>query len=191
VTSHRRPAPRLPVVTGEPFERVVEHHGDTVLRVCRAVLGRSAAADDAWSETFLSALRAYPSLPAGSNIEAWLVTIAHRRALDQVRAAARRPIPMPDPPDRPATDPLADPQNHPRLGGEVDDLWAAVAALAPRQRQTIAYHYLAGLPYTEVARLIGGTPTAARRAAADGIATLRRNYPGPTPPGSHQTGDRT
>ena len=46
----------------QPFEAIVAQHGPTVLRVCRAVLGR-ADADDAWSETFLAALRAYPDLP--------------------------------------------------------------------------------------------------------------------------------
>ena len=73
----------------QPFEAVVAAHGGTVLRVCRAVLG-AADADDAWSETFLAAMRAYPGLPADANVEAWLVTIAHRKAIDVTRAAARR-----------------------------------------------------------------------------------------------------
>src|SRR3954452_20643024 len=64
-----------------PFEVIVEKHGPTVLRVCLGVIG-AAEADDAWSETFLSAMKAYPSLPDGANVEAWLVTIAHRRATD-------------------------------------------------------------------------------------------------------------
>jgi DNA-directed RNA polymerase specialized sigma24 family protein len=50
----------------------------------------------------------------------------------------------------------------------------AFAALPPRQKQSVAYHYLAGLPYAEVAAILGGSADAARRAAADGIATLRR-----------------
>ncbi len=41
----------------QPFEKVVEEHGRTVLRVCRALLA-SHDADDAWSETFLSACAA-------------------------------------------------------------------------------------------------------------------------------------
>ena len=45
------------------FDAAVQRHGPTVLRVCRAVLGPGADADDAWSETFLSALRAWPDLP--------------------------------------------------------------------------------------------------------------------------------
>jgi DNA-directed RNA polymerase specialized sigma24 family protein len=53
------------------------------------------------------------------------------------------------------------------------DLWAAVAALPDKQRQAIAYHYFAGLPYAEVADIVGGTAEAARRAASDGIKALR------------------
>ena len=63
----------------KPFEQIVDEHGPTVLRVCRAVLG-PADAEDAWSETFLSALKAYPDLDPDANVEAWLVTIAHRQA---------------------------------------------------------------------------------------------------------------
>jgi RNA polymerase sigma factor (sigma-70 family) len=145
-----------------PFEQLVTEHGPTVLRVCRAVVS-GPDADDAWSETFLAALRAYPDLPDGANVEAWLVTIAHRKAIDVTRARDRRPVPVPAPPDRAVEPPLPD-----------DTVERALATLTPRQRQAVAYHHLGGLPYREVAALIGGTPEAARRAAADGIATLRR-----------------
>ena len=151
----------------QPFEAIVAKHGPTVLRVCRAVLG-PVAADDAWSETFLSAMRAYPKLRPGSNVEAWLVTIAHRKAIDQLRAQSGRAIPIRDLPETPSRDGVP--------GGWESDLWAALEALPLKQRQTIAYHYLAGLPYADVATVMGGSPEAARRAAADGIATLRRTY---------------
>jgi RNA polymerase sigma factor (sigma-70 family) len=154
-------------VRQEPFEAVVARHGPTVLRVCRAVLGPDAA-EDAWSETFLSALQAYPTLRPGSNVEAWLVTIAHRKAIDQGRARARRAVPTDELPERPMT--------HPLPGGWESDLWSALQGLPPKQRQTLAYHYLAGLPYADVADIVGGTAEAARRAAADGIATLRKRY---------------
>jgi DNA-directed RNA polymerase specialized sigma24 family protein len=59
------------------------------------------------------------------------------------------------------------------------DLWDAVSALPLKQRQAVAYHYLAGLPYAEVAGLIGGTTEAARKAASDGIKTLRGTLASP------------
>jgi RNA polymerase sigma factor (sigma-70 family) len=148
-----------------PFEVVVERYGPTVLRVCRAVVGRDDA-DDAWSETFLSAMKAYPGLPEDANVEAWLVTIAHRRAIDVGRASSRRPVPSERVVER-ATD-----HDHWESGA---DVVAALARLPDKQRQAIAYHYLAGLPYAEVAAILGGTAEAARRAAADGIAALRRH----------------
>jgi RNA polymerase sigma factor (sigma-70 family) len=149
----------------EPFERVVAAHGATVLRVCRAVVG-PVDADDAWSETFLAALGAYPHLPADANVEAWLVTIAHRKAVDVVRRAARHAVPVADVPDRPVL-----------TAGRDLDLWSALAALPTKQRQVVAYHHLGGLPYDDIAALVGGTAAAARRAASDGVATLRRTYP--------------
>ena len=85
----------------QPFEAIVAEHGQVVMRVCRALLG-PVDADDAWSETFLSAMKAYPDLPADANIEAWLVTIAHRKAIDITRTASRRAVPVADPPDAPA-----------------------------------------------------------------------------------------
>ena len=157
----------------QPFEAVVAAHGATVLRVCRAVLG-PVDADDAWSETFLSAMKAYPDLPADANVEAWLVTIAHRKAIDITRAAARgadtrRPDPGRQCGGRCRTAPAT----------ALTATWPMrVAGLPAKQRQAVAYHYLAGLPYAEVAAIVGGTADAVRRAAADGIATLRRVYPG-------------
>ena len=150
----------------QPFEAVVAAHGGTVLRVCRAVLG-AADSDDAWSETFLAAMRAYPGLPADANVEAWLVTIAHRKAIDVTRAAARRAVPVAEVPENGAAAD-ASPRG---LDGDLAD---ALTRLPARQKQAVAYHYLAGLPYSDVAAILGGSPEAARRAAADGIAKLRR-----------------
>jgi RNA polymerase sigma factor (sigma-70 family) len=150
----------------QPFEAVVTDHGPAVLRVCRAVVG-PIDADDAWSESFLSAMKAYPDLPANANVEAWLVTIAHRKAVDIARARTRRAIPTDEVPERPSA-PIAE---------RNDELADALARLPDKQKQSVAYHYLAGLPYSDVAAILGGSTEAARRAAADGVATLRRTYP--------------
>ncbi|MEU3271442.1 sigma-70 family RNA polymerase sigma factor [Saccharomonospora sp. NPDC006951] len=153
------------MATEQPFERIVTEHGAVVLRVCRAVLGRGPDADDAWSETFLAALRAWPDLAPDTNVQAWLVTIAHRKAIDVTRARARRAVPVAEPPERAAAaaDPVTD-----------AELWDRVATLPDKQRLALAYHYFGGLPYPQVAELIGGSADAARRAGADGIRALRR-----------------
>ena len=155
--------------TKHPFERVVADHGATVLRVCRVLLAGHDA-DDAWSETFLAAMRSYPDLPGTANVEAWLVTIAHRKAIDVLRARRRQPVPVGEIPEVPGGLGIPD--------ADDSGLWQAVRELPGKQRQAVAYHYVAGLPYAEIARLLGGTTEAARRAAADGIKNLRESYPG-------------
>jgi RNA polymerase sigma factor (sigma-70 family) len=155
-------------VTGkQPFEQLVSEHGPAVLRVCRAVL-EPIDADDAWSETFLSALQAYPQLPADANVEAWLVTIAHRKAIDIIRRTSRAAVPVADVPAAAAVATSDSPD------GRDLDLPRSLARLPERQRFAVTYHYLGGLPYAEVAAIIGGTAEAARRAASDGIANLRK-----------------
>src|SRR6202048_5023754 len=112
-----------------PFEAVVSQHGATVLRGVRAVVGQIDA-DDAWSEAFLAAMKAYPQLPADANVEAWLVTIAHRKAIDVTRAAARRAVPVAEVPESPSGQ---------RADGRDLDLAAALAALPRRPREAGAY----------------------------------------------------
>lgn len=148
----------------KPFEKIVAEHGPTVLRVCRAVVG-PVDADDAWSETFLAALTAYPTLPGDANVEAWLVRIAHRKAIDIIRSEKRRAIPVGEVPD-----------GESRIGAHDQaelQVWLHVKGLPTKQRQAVAYHYLAGLPYAEIAAIVGGTTEAARRAASDGVRSLR------------------
>ncbi len=146
-----------------PFDVVVAEHGAMVLRVCRAVVGAHDA-QDAWQDAFLAALKAYPALPADANVEAWLVTIAHRKAIDVTRRSSRAAVSMANLPDR-GTSGGAD---------EVDlDLTRALGTLTERQRLSVVFHYLGGLPYDEVAQLLGSTTPAVRRASADGVARLR------------------
>lgn len=161
-----------------PFEHLVTAHGRTVLRVARALTGPDDA-DDVWSETFLAALRGYPELPQDANTQAWIVMIAHRKAIDLLRARGRRPVPV---------DPKAHRDDISRQGvgspttcqvEEHLDLYAALARLPAKQRGAVVLHHLGGLPYALVAQQLGGTEAAARRAACDGVATLRRELAEP------------
>jgi DNA-directed RNA polymerase specialized sigma24 family protein len=150
-----------------PFQRVIDAHADDVLRFLVASVGRHDA-DDAFQETFLSALRAYRRLRPDSNLRAWVLTIAHRKALDVHRARGRRPVPVPDLEHHLGTDDGAalDP-----AGG---DHWERVRALPPRQRAVLTLRYAADLTHAEIALALGCTEAAARRAAADGLKTLRK-----------------
>ncbi len=147
-----------------PFEVVVAEHGPAVLRICRAVVGAHDA-EDVCSETFLAALAAYPRLEPDSNVRGWLATIAHRKAIDQIRKRNRGPLPVERLPEAPGRCGEPAPRD--------DDLWDAVASLPTKQRGAVVYHYVAGLPYAEVGQILDSSEAAARRAAADGMRALR------------------
>jgi RNA polymerase sigma factor (sigma-70 family) len=151
----------------QPFDEVVAEHGAVVLRVCRALLG-PVDADDAWSDTFLSAMAAYATLPPDSNVRGWLTTIAHNRSIDHMRRTNRQPEPADHLPESATS-------TEPNLGD--DELRAAVAALPDKQRRAVVYRYLADLSYRDIAELLDCTEAAARRSAADGVARLRQIYP--------------
>ncbi|PRA03142.1 RNA polymerase subunit sigma [Arthrobacter sp. MYb211] len=151
----------------QPFERIVQAHGLSVLRVCRALLDEHRA-QDAWSETFLSALKAYPELDEEANVQAWLVRIAHRRAIDELRRhkpeLSQAEV---EPPKRVSTETSAE-DHVANL-----ELWQAVKLLPEKQRLVVAYRYLGGLSYAQIAEILSGSADAARRASADGIKNLR------------------
>ena len=147
-----------------PFEAVLDEHGATVLRVLHRLLGR-VDADDAWQETFLSALRSYPRLRADSDVRAWLLTIAHRKAIDRFRSRGRQPLPTG------AVDDLAGTQ---RADGDGDDeLWARVRPLPTKQRLAVGYRFGADLSYADLAALLECSEPAARRSVHEGVRTLR------------------
>jgi DNA-directed RNA polymerase specialized sigma24 family protein len=148
-----------------PFQALLDAHRAEVLRFCIALVGPQEA-EDCFQETFLAALRAYPRLRDASNLRAWLLTIAHRKAMDHHRARARGPEPVGAVPEGPAA---PGPEPEPAL-------WEAVRALPPKQRAAIVARYVGDLSYRDVARVTGGSEEAARRSAADGLATLREAW---------------
>src|SRR3954463_4439207 len=144
-----------------PFQRFLDEHADAMWRICAASVGRDEA-DDAFQEACIAALRAYPRLRPDSNLRAWVLTIAHRKALDVHRARGRRPVPVPDVGEHLGADDGAAPDT---AGG---DHWERVRALPPRQRAVLTLRYAADLTHAEIALALGCTEEAARRAASDG-----------------------
>lgn len=147
-----------------PFQTLLDEHAADVMAVLRGAVGR-ADAEDCFQETFLAALRAYPKLGDDSNLRGWLLTIAHRKAIDHHRANGRRPLPMAEIAEEAAvtTEPLPD-----------REIWTAVGALPPKQRAAVALRYACDLPHAEIAAALGCSPDAARRSLHEGMKRLRK-----------------
>jgi len=145
-----------------PFQALLDEHGEVVMAVLRGAVGHDGA-EDCFQETFLAALRAYPKLKEDGNLRGWLVTIAHRKAIDHHRARGRRPVPVAEVAEVAVEDPAP---------GE--GIWAAVGALPPKQRAAVTLRYASDLPHAEIADALGCTPEAARRSLHEGLKRLRK-----------------
>lgn len=144
-----------------PFQTLLDDHADEVLGMLRGAVGRGDA-EDCFQDTFLAALRAYPGLKDARNLRGWLLTIAHRKAIDHHRARGRRPVPVAEVAEEAVSDPEPD-----------DGLWEAVATLPPKQRAAVTLRYGADLPHAEIAAALGCSPEAARRSLHEGLKKLR------------------
>jgi RNA polymerase sigma factor (sigma-70 family) len=149
-----------------PFQRFLDGHRDVVWRFLVSAVG-PLEAEDCFQETFIAALRAYPRLRADSNLRAWVLTIAHRKALDAHRGRARRALPVPEPG-------AVDARAAAAPGARDEALWQAVHELPARQRSAVVVRYLADLPHREIAAAIGCSEEAARRSLHEGLTTLRK-----------------
>jgi RNA polymerase sigma factor (sigma-70 family) len=156
-----RPAAALP-----PFERVVELHGQALLRFAAAQAGRERA-EDVFQETMLSALRAYDRVRDPASIRAWLFSIAARKAIDLHRDRARAPEPVPDT-DQAAAAEAATPVDEP--------VWEHLRALPDKQREAVALRYVGDLSHREIARVMGTSEAAARRNVFEGLRQLRARF---------------
>lgn len=159
--------------TPPPFQAFLDEHRDAVWRFLVASVGPTDA-DDCFQETFISALRSYPELsrrPREHNLRAWVLTIAHRKALDAHRARARRATPVADP---------AEVSDATAAGTEIgrdEALWQAVEELPERQRSAVVLRFVGDLAHREIATAIGCSEEAARRSLHEGLSKLRKVVP--------------
>ncbi len=163
-----------------PFQALLDEHGGDVHRFLVASVG-PLDADDCYQETWLAALRFYPRLREASNLRAWLLTIAHRKAIDHVRARRRRPIPGVDPPlDDPAIGHaagIADAASRDDSTSKLDgDVWALVRRLPDKQRTALALRYVLDADYPLIAGAMATSEEAARRNVHEALKRLRREY---------------
>jgi RNA polymerase sigma factor (sigma-70 family) len=148
-----------------PFQRFLDEHRDAVYRFLVALVGTQEA-EDQFQETFVAALRAYPRLRDGSNLRAWVMQIAYRKAMDAHRGRRRRPEPVAEVPERPA----------PTDDGHDPEVWRLVDRLPAKQRQAVVLRYVGDLAYREVAGTMGGSEAAARQNVRMGLTKLREEW---------------
>jgi RNA polymerase sigma factor (sigma-70 family) len=142
-----------------PFERFYEERKDEIFGYLARLLGREAA-EDAFQETFLRALRSYPRLEHGRHLRAWAFTIATRVAVDERRKATH----VAEPPE------IATRDERPAYA----ELEHIAGALPPTERAAVVLRYGYDLSYDDIGAALGSSSEAARAAASSGVRRLRR-----------------
>jgi RNA polymerase sigma factor (sigma-70 family) len=142
-----------------PFERFYEERKHEIFGYLARLLGREAA-EDAFQETFLRALRAYGKLEHGRQLRAWAFTIATRVAVDE----RKRAVPVLEPREVPVDDERPGYAVLEHLAGE----------LPPTERAAVVLRYGYDLSYDDIGSALGSSAEAARQAASSGVRRLRR-----------------
>jgi len=151
-----------------------DSHRDHLRGVAYRLLGSAVEADDAVQEAWLRVSRADAS--EVENLGGWLTTIVSRVSLDMLRTRESRREEALEAATA-ARDPRRDPEHETILADAVGAaLLVVLDTLAPLERTTFVLHDMFGVPFDEIARIVGRTPAAARQIAS----RARRRVRGPS-----------
>jgi RNA polymerase sigma-70 factor (ECF subfamily) len=146
-------------------------HGAILGRLCMALLGSQADADEATQETLLRAHRAMASYRAEGSVKAWLCGIARHVCAHMLETRRKQRELLEVVPDT----------------GEAHDVFAtrrraralreALAKLKPTEREALVLRYVADLSHREIAIACNLDEPAARKRISRALARLRSVMP--------------
>jgi RNA polymerase sigma factor (sigma-70 family) len=148
-------------------ERFQEHR-PRLRAVAYRMLGSTSEADDAVQEAWIRLSRS--KADDIENLEAWLVTVVGRVALNMLRSRRRRreeplPGPLPDPIVDRADG--VDPEHEALLADSVGlALLIVLEELSPPERLAFVLHDIFAVPFDEIAPIVDRSPEAARQLAS-------------------------
>ncbi|MFJ9456321.1 sigma-70 family RNA polymerase sigma factor [Kitasatospora sp. NPDC101447] len=176
-----RPRPDLKELLGrvakgdrDAFSGVYDVVSGPVLGLVRRVLRDPAQSEEVAQEVLLEVWRkAAQYQPERGEVMAWVLTIAHRRAVDRVRAAqaaSDREKRIAAASHTPAFDEVCE-QVEGRL--EREQVRRCLKSLTELQRESLTMAYFRGLTYPQVAELLGVPLGTVKTRMRDGLIRMR------------------
>src|SRR5215213_3164589 len=157
-----------------------EEHRPRLRAVAYRVLGSTGEADDAVQEAWFRLSRS--KVEEIDNLEAWLVTVVGRVALNMLRSrATRREEPLDRLPD-PIVDRLdgIDPEHEALLADSVGlALLVVLETLTPAERLAYVLHDMFAVPFEQIGAILDRSPDAARQLASRARRRIRGAAPAP------------
>jgi RNA polymerase sigma-70 factor, ECF subfamily len=154
------------------FRAVYDQAAPAVLGIVRRVLRDPAQSEEVMQEVLLEVWRTAARFdPAAGSATAWIMTVAHRRAVDRVRSeqrAAEREL-------RAATASIAydDVSETVEITLDQERVRRCLNGLTELQRESVALAYYGGYSYREVAQLLGVAVGTVKTRMRDGLIRLR------------------
>src|SRR5213594_1115757 len=139
-----------------------EAHRQRLRTVAYRMLGSQSEADDAVQETWLRLSRADTS--GVENLGGWLTTVVGRVCLDMLRSRkSRREHPL----DTTVIEPAADPEHEAVMADSIGlALLVVLETLSPAERVAFVLHDMFGMPFDEIAPIVGRSEVATRQLAS-------------------------
>jgi RNA polymerase sigma factor (sigma-70 family) len=161
----------------EWFAEQLAQHRPRLRAVAYRLLGSLTEADDALQEAWLRTTRADPA--AVVNPAAWLTTLVGRVCIDMLRARQARREQL-----SATWEPLVSEHGDPEEAGLHADavgiaLLVVLDSLEPAERLAVVLHDMFGVPFAQVAAVVGRTPAATRQLASRARRRLRERAPQP------------
>src|SRR5215217_2892601 len=150
--------------------QLYDTYRDRVARFATGRLGDAEKAEDVTSETFEAVLRNLGSYRAGTDFEAWLFTIAHRRVTDVFRRRSRRREVALDETVQAA---VGGPEEAVLAAERRAEVAGAFRRLRADQQEVLALRVLGGLSATQVGEVLGKSEGAVRVAQHRALRSLR------------------
>ncbi|HET6193311.1 MAG TPA: ECF RNA polymerase sigma factor SigK [Trebonia sp.] len=154
------------------FEALYDQLGASVYGLVRRVLRNPSQAEEVAQEVLLEVWRAASRFdPARGSAATWVLTIAHRRAIDRVRAEQAATAREQRTAEAPAaTDEVAETVE---ASMDAERLRRCLAGLTELQRESITLAYYGGYSYAQVAALLDTALGTIKTRIRDGLTRLR------------------
>lgn len=155
------------------FAEIFRRYAPLLLRVMQQQLGHKEDANDLVQQTFLQLHRSKHDFRRGALLRPWLLTIAMNLRHRHFRRLGRHPeMPL----DLDLLEELHTGSRVPDAADAGCDVKALLAGLPAEQREVIILHWIEGLPFNEVARVVGVSLSAVKVRAHRGYVAIRKLF---------------
>ena len=165
------------------FSEIFQFRVNTLQRYIGSIVRDPERTQDAVAETFLDVWKNLPKLREIDRFDGWLLRIAHRRAMDELRKL-KPSVALDDAPEVIDERRDSSPSAAAEASADAEIVRAALAELPEAQREVVTLRYLQDMSYSEIAKQVGRSNDAVRQLHQRGMARLKRQLDARPVPGA-------